>query len=139
LFIQAESHDTWVTKADIRLRCPQCRHLAVLNSFQKSADLIVWKGETVRERAEESLTIGHRRCPNKLCSAYICVIYKGEEPDIEVLVSFPPERIDFDASNLPESVVNSLEEAIICHANECYVAAAIMVRKTLEQVCLERG
>jgi hypothetical protein len=35
--------------------------------------------------------------------------------------------------------VSALEEAIICHANECFIAAAIMVRKTLEEMCRERG
>ena len=31
--------------------------------------------------------------------------------------------------------MKSLEEAITCHANQCYTAAAIMVRKTLEELC----
>jgi len=35
--------------------------------------------------------------------------------------------------------VSALEEAITCHANECFVAAAIMVRKTLEELCRERS
>ena len=59
--------------------------------------------------------------------------------DKKILVSYPAERIDFDATNLPASVLGSLEEAITCHANQCYVASAIMVRKTLEELCLDRG
>ena len=31
------------------------------------------------------------------------------------------------------------KEAIECHASRCYVAAAIMVRKTLEALCEDRG
>jgi hypothetical protein len=31
-----------------------------------------------------------------------------------------------------------LEEAITCHADGCFVAAAIMVRKTLEELCRDR-
>jgi hypothetical protein len=54
------------------------------------------------------------------------------------VVAFPAETIDFDASDLPESVVRALEEAITCHANGCFTAAAIMVRKTLEVVCDDR-
>ena len=42
---------------------------------------------------------------------------------------------DFDATNIPTNVVRALEEAITCHANQCYIAAAIMVRKTLEELC----
>jgi hypothetical protein len=35
-------------------------------------------------------------------------------------------------------VVDALEEAVSCHAHQCYVASAIMVRKTLEEVCKDR-
>jgi hypothetical protein len=52
---------------------------------------------------------------------------------------YPPETIDFDSTNLPKSVQNALEEAIKCHAQRCYVASAIMVRKTLEELCAERN
>jgi hypothetical protein len=34
--------------------------------------------------------------------------------------------------------VAALEEAITCHANQCFVASAIMVRKTLEELCFDR-
>jgi hypothetical protein len=57
----------------------------------------------------------------------------------KVVASYPPERIDFDSSNVPEKIVGALEEAITCHANNCFVAAAIMVRKTLEYLCDDRG
>jgi hypothetical protein len=56
-----------------------------------------------------------------------------------VLVTFPPEVIDFDATNIPTEVRDALEEAITCHAHDCFVASAIMVRKTLEELCRERG
>jgi len=55
------------------------------------------------------------------------------------MISYPPERIDFDATNIPASVLKALEEAIACHASNCFIAAAIMVRKTLEELCAERG
>ncbi|MEN3285198.1 MAG: hypothetical protein V7607_6338 [Solirubrobacteraceae bacterium] len=55
------------------------------------------------------------------------------------MTSYPPETIDFDASDIPGRVVAAFEEAIKCHARQCYVAAAIMVRKTLEEVCADRG
>jgi hypothetical protein len=46
--------------------------------------------------------------------------------------------IDFDPVNLPDSVRGTLEEAIQCHAQHCFIAAAIMVRKTLEELCFDR-
>jgi HEPN domain-containing protein len=51
----------------------------------------------------------------------------------------PPERLDFDSTNIPASITKALEEAISCHANECFIAAAIMVRKTLEELCCVRA
>jgi len=56
-----------------------------------------------------------------------------------VTVSYPAERIDFDATDIPAGILKTFEEAITCHANQCFVAAAIMVRKTLEELCRERG
>jgi hypothetical protein len=56
-----------------------------------------------------------------------------------ILASYPAEQIDFDASGIPDPIVNALEEAITCHANGCNVAAAIMVRKTLEELCHDQG
>ena len=51
----------------------------------------------------------------------------------------PPERIDFDKEGIPEGISQTLEEAITCFAERCYVASAIMVRRTLEEVCQDRG
>jgi Domain of unknown function (DUF4145) len=56
-----------------------------------------------------------------------------------VVESYPAERIDFDASNIPQSIVNALTEAIVSHANSCYTAAAIMIRKTLEELCKDQN
>lgn len=47
-------------------------------------------------------------------------------------------RIDFDATNVPPGLVTAFEEAVTCHANDCFTAAAIMVRKTLEELCRDR-
>jgi len=79
---------------------------------------------------------GSRACPDRDCGALVFVIY---DDNAVVLSSFPPETLDFDATNLPSSVREALEEAVKCHAQQCYAAAAIMVRKTLEEVCADRG
>jgi len=36
---------------------------------------------------------------------------------------------------IPASLTKALEEAITCHANVCFIASAIMVRKTLRLSC----
>jgi len=53
--------------------------------------------------------------------------------------TYPAVRIDFDQTNVPPPVVTAFQESITCHASECFIAAAIMVRKTLEELCRERG
>lgn len=57
----------------------------------------------------------------------------------KLATSYPPERLDFDSTNIPASIEKAFGEAITCHANECFIACAIMVRKTLEELCHERG
>jgi hypothetical protein len=52
--------------------------------------------------------------------------------------TFPTGRIDFDTTDVPETVRRTFDEALTCTANECYVAAGMLIRKTLEAVCEDR-
>jgi len=56
-----------------------------------------------------------------------------------VAISYPPEQLDFDSTNIPAAVRKAFEEAIECHSQQCFVASAIMVRKTLEELCRDKG
>lgn len=51
----------------------------------------------------------------------------------------PSETIPFDKENIPENVLTAFDEAVKCHSNNCFIASAIMIRKTLEEICYERG
>ena len=51
------------------------------------------------------------------------------------MMTHPVTRLGFDATHLPPRLARCLEEAITCHSHQCYTAAAIMVRKTLEELC----
>ena len=59
--------------------------------------------------------------------------------DQDVLFTFPAESLDFDSTNLPDNVLNALDEAAKCFTSGCYVASAIMIRKTLEEICHDRN
>ena len=109
----------------LSLRCPACRQQG---TFERTIqyDLHSSSGGEV---------LGIRRCPNPACRAMVFVVAKNQA----VLASYPPERIDFDAADIPSPIVSAFEEAIACHASQCYVASAIMVRKTLELICHDRG
>jgi len=112
-------------KNGITLRCPVCRQLG---TFEAISDQII------HVPTKPPAHLGHRRCPNHTCHAHVFVAWDN---DNRAMVAYPPERIDFDASAIPENVVKAFEEAITCHANGAFTAAAIMVRRTLEDLCAE--
>lgn len=79
--------------------------------------------------------VGHRVCPNDKCRAYLFFC----RPDNDPIITFPALRIDFNTENIPDRIHSCLEEAITCHAEGCYIASAIMVRRTLEELCEDKG
>jgi Domain of unknown function (DUF4145) len=114
----------------ITMRCPVCLCEGTLD--QRGQDLTVHiDGEHWPNRQVIS---GERLCPNSESQALIYVVYDKQG----LVASYPPERIDFDASQLPDPVKNPLEEAVECHAHESYPAAAVMVRRALEAVCADQ-
>jgi hypothetical protein len=115
----------------VKLRCPICRQRGTFDPLTQHDIITQLKPSNVR------VVLGQRRCPDPECSAHVFFVMNKETR--RVLASYPSERIDLDTTDIPVAVLSSLEEAIVCHANQCYVAAAIMMRKTLEEVCRERG
>lgn len=75
-----------------------------------------------------------RRCPDPKCGQHMFFVSNGA-----VTEGFPPERLDFDVRDIPDPIVTSFTEAIACHSAGCYIASAIMVRRTLEELCADRG
>ena len=111
------------------MRCPDCRQLGTFEPVGTDLQYI--------DKDNQQYRCGQRLCPNPNCRAQIFILRRiGGSP---LLLTYPPERIDFDASNVPKRIQDTLVESITCHANECYIAAAIMVRKTLEELCEDRG
>jgi hypothetical protein len=110
----------------VSARCHACLQLGTFEILGQ--DLLLTSS------GPSSAAVGHRRCPNPQCRSHIFVVLDKEA----IVASYPPLRIDFDAVNVPAAVVAALNEAITCHANECYVASALMVRKALEELCHDR-
>lgn len=111
-------------------KCPKCGNNGTFDPLL-SEDLFIRD-----EGAAAQYWVGHRGCPNDKCMAYLffCKTSKNKP-----LITFPALRIDFKTDNIPESIRSSLEEAITCHAEGCYIASAIMVRRTLEELCKDKG
>jgi len=112
--------------------CPGCKREGNLKLLGQDLGLqipIASSGST------QFFSVGHRQCPNQNCSTHLFVVYEGSN----LLWSFPAGRIDFDITDVPSTVVKSFDEALTCAANGCHVAAAMLIRKTLEEVCEDRG
>lgn len=120
----------------ISLRCPSCHHLGAFHGAPSTTDLLVnvrFQDAAGRQGAM-ARHLGLRVCPNPSCQEIIFLSFdKNNDP-----ITYPAQRIDFDSQHIPSKILSSFEEAITAHANRCYRSAALMVRRTLEEVCAER-
>lgn len=104
-------------------RCPHCGNEATFDPIGLN-DINV----------DGTHVVGQRRCPNPECKGHIFVVTEAGK----IVAAYPPIRIDFDKENIPENVLSSFEEAIACHSSSCFIASAIMVRRTLEEICVDK-
>ncbi|MCH9029837.1 MAG: DUF4145 domain-containing protein [Bacteroidetes bacterium] len=105
--------------------CPLCGKAAIFNNAPNTSDISTSDGQ---------FTLGQRICPNPNCQLHLFFVQEINQ----TVITFPALRIDFDSSNIPEKIKKSFEEAIICHSESCFIAAAIMIRRTLEDLCEDR-
>lgn len=127
MMLRVDKYSGTQVKIPVSLRCPSCRQNGAFESLSGVTDLQL-------NSVHPQIIVGQRRCPDPTCYTHVLFIYQGGR----VVAAYPAERIDFDSTALPTAVLKALEEAIACHASQCFVAAAIMVRKTLEELCSER-
>jgi len=107
----------------LSIRCPACKQIG---TFQGVGNDLFFPDEKSGQ-----LRVDNRMCPNPSCQAHLFVVFENGT----LCVSFPSERIGFDSTDIPRPIIESFEEAITCHANQCFVAADIIARKTLELLC----
>lgn len=112
----------------VSFRCPFCGSLGTFDPI----------GDDLFTKSSAPTFLGHRRCPNEECNKHVFVVIYEHFVGYDV-ITYPPQRMPFDKSNVPDEVASTLEEAITCYSHGCYVAAAIMVRRTLEAICDEKG
>lgn len=115
--------------ANIATRCPHCGHFGTFQQVGGN-DHVKMSGNNVL------YYLGLRMCPNAKCYGHMFFIADGQN---NLLLTSPSETVPFDKENIPTGVLSSFEEAIKCHANNCFVASAIMIRKTLEEICHDRS
>lgn len=101
--------------------CPHCGARAIFHPL----------GEDHKISAQ--FASGQRFCPN--CNGHIFVVFEWGD----FKTAYPPLRIDFVAEHIPDRIVDTFSEALDCHSHGYHVAAAILVRRTLEEICADRG
>jgi hypothetical protein len=110
--------------APVAIRCPGCRQIGTFEPLQNVTDINLL-----------STYLGQRRCPNPQCRTHVFCIY---DINLRLLKCYPPERIDFNPKNIPAPIAKTLTEALACRAEGLHVAAAIMIRRTLEELCEDK-
>lgn len=110
----------------VAIRCPSCGQVGTFEPIQNVGDIHV----------NPDIWLGQRKCPNPSCNTQVFTIHNNAG---HVLRSYPPQRIDFDPKGIPPQIVKSFSEALSCHAEGIHVAAAIMIRRTLEELCDDKG
>lgn len=119
---------------NITTRCPHCGHFG---TFIPVAEHDVYTYYYAQHYGEQiSNFLGVRKCPNEKCKGHLFFIADRNQ---KVLLTSPSEVIPFDKENIPQKVLDAFEEAIKCHSISCFIASAIMIRKTLEEICIDRG
>jgi hypothetical protein len=121
----------------VALRCPYCKHQGQFVPLPSGDAWVEWP-VPMPAGPERTLAIFYagRVCPRLECRGVVFCVFAENGV---VLHSYPAETVDWDATNLPEPVLATFEEAIIAEANQCYRASALMSRRTLELVCEDQG
>ncbi len=123
MYIKVQEASYLGNNRTITMRCPHCKKMCTFDPVGND-----W---SLGNRLSGVSGVGLRLCPDPECRALIFVIF-----DQHGLVrTYPAERLDFDSSHIPGEIVKAVEEAITCHANGCYTAAAMMIRRSLELLC----
>ena len=121
----------------VNLTCPSCKQIGTFAGVAANVRDVNLPSQKRKGPTYVNVEIGIRTCPNTDCKA---VVFVAKEPNSTTpFDTYPKTRIEFDITNVPENLVATFQEALICTSEECYVAAAIMIRRTLEELCADKG
>ena len=110
----------------IAAKCPGCGSNGAFETIQNAHDILV----------RPSLWLGHRKCPIPSCSTHVFCVYRSNG---QVVRTYPSAGFDFDPKGIPPPIAKSFSEALACDREGLYVAAAIMIRRTLEALCEDKA
>ena len=116
------------------LRCPHC---CAVGTFPAENPGSGFQFQVALDARTYAINLGFsaRLCPNLGCMKPVFIA----ESNGNIAYSAPPQSIDFDALNVPSKVAESVREAILCHSVGCFRASALMIRRSLEEICEDKG
>lgn len=125
-----------VPRPPVSIRCPHCRELGSFNLLGPAKSFYkLGKTMPIETLAQGTYYAGVRICPNAKCQGLVFVV----ESKNEVLEIEPPQLLDFNPEGLPSRLQQTLREAVACHGVGAHRAAAMMVRRLLEEICDENN
>ena len=115
------------------LKCPIC---GINGTFTRASNSHLY-GTNQSDRL--LLGICLMTCPNPKCKATITAYsnFNHVRQFVNTIFTLPMVKLEINKENIPDSILENLEEAIECHANGLNVSSAIMIRRTLEFICNE--
>lgn len=116
-----------VTPTALSMRCPKCKHKALFDDIGLLDTILDQTGTSI---------VGQRICPDSSCATHVFIVRNAAN---KMIASYPASTLDFDITAIPPRIEAALSEAINCHAHQCFMACAVMARKTIEALCEEKG
>lgn len=122
--LRADRNPPGLATASVAATCPVCRRPGTLNPIGVH-DL----------QLREDIVVGFRLCPNPQCAGLILGVWYKKS----LIHTYPSQPIEVDKTNIPDQIWRCFDEALKCYAEKCYRAAAMLVRRTLEEICKDQA
>ena len=122
--ITAKEPLSYVDGGPIQTICPYCGHKGTFEAISRDRFI------------QNQYICGQRLCPDKDCQGHLFVVLDRSG---NLLFHYPFRNVSLNKEKIPASIIKTFDEAVTCHAQNCFVASAIMIRRTLEEICEERG
>lgn len=118
----------------LQIKCPGCLHNGSFEPLGGLQDVRATGKDLFDDDDYSFLRIGIRVCPVSTCRMLVFFTSDWSGADARV---HPAPAPNFNPTDLPDKVLRSFQEALLCYESGCFVASAMMVRKTLEEVCCD--
>ena len=122
--ITAKEPLSYIDGGPIQAICPYCGHKGTFEAISRDRFI------------QNQYICGQRLCPDQDCRGHLFIVLDRSG---NLLFHYPFRSVSLKRENIPESIIKTFDEAVTCHAQNCFVASAIMIRRTLEEICEERG